>query len=646
MVPRSSPRSAALASILVAGLTVTAALAAGPPQTTAASLPTPTVERKAFAAVPGPDAEFLALLDRYTLRADGAVVHERRSRLQVNSYLAINRKYGETKVAYDPAVDTFEVLANHTVVPSGEVVEAPGNAVVDDQPAGAEHDPLWSGLRRKVIVHTALEPGAVIEEAWRVTRAAKAAPWLELAEATAFEPPVRARVIEVDLPAGAPLHWEATGWIHGEPQRETAAGRDVWRWTFERLSALPPEPGAPPDTPAIIASTCPNRAALERDLAQRIGAASDAPADLLAVVREADGKNPGDEIRLLGVLDAVTDRLNVAPIAPSEQHWQPRPLAEVWRSGVATPLELAAIEAAALRAVGFSASAAVASGSEGRDLDRCPTFAGLDRALLVVGWGGDGARFYDPTKPTQGGPLEATTDQRRLLVASSAVQMAGGLVWPGSNVRTLRVVAEVASDGTIQGTLEFSASGAATPHAALVRDPARLARELAGVLPEGKASNVRVAELRRSGASLAAEVEGKLPAKDGLGLVRWALPDFPAGVESKLPPPPAPGRVSPVTLPAPCRQSVEVVLRLPKGWTVAAAPATAKAGNDAGEVAISGETLPDGRVRLIRRIELRRAIVPATEAAQVRALLTAWLSPAGRELILRPPEEKAPEQKK
>ncbi len=132
--------------------------------------------RPAFAGVPGPDAEYLAVTDRYTVRADGAVVHERESRLQVNSFLAISRAYGETKVGWNPETETCEVLADRTVLPSGAVVEAPANAVVDDQPPGAERDPLWSGLRRKVIVHTGLEPGAVIEESWRITHTHGATP--------------------------------------------------------------------------------------------------------------------------------------------------------------------------------------------------------------------------------------------------------------------------------------------------------------------------------------------------------------------------------------------------------------------------------------------------------------------------------------
>ena len=158
-----NPRTPMLRAVLVsAPLLSIAALSA---QTAKMPLPASSIgQPKAFVAAPGPDAEYLSLADRYTLGAGGSVVHERRSRLQVNSYVAINRKWGESKVPFDPAIEELEVLTNRTVLPSGRIVEAPANAIVDDQPPGADHDPLWSGLRRRVIVHTALEPGAVIEE--------------------------------------------------------------------------------------------------------------------------------------------------------------------------------------------------------------------------------------------------------------------------------------------------------------------------------------------------------------------------------------------------------------------------------------------------------------------------------------------------
>ncbi len=637
MPPRASTLRQFLTAAAASSLVSTVALFAGPSRTAAAAAA--AAQPRAFVAAPGPDAEYLSVVDRYTLRADGGVVHERRSRLRVNSYLAINRKWGESKVPYDPAIESFEVLANRTLLPSGQAVEAPANAVVDDQQPAAERDPLWSGLRRTIMVHTALEPGAVIEEAWRVTRAAAAAPWLEFSEPLEFEPPVRSRVIEVDLPPGLPLRWQAVGWIRAEPKLERASGRDVWRWSLDHVPAFPPEPGAPSEAPAVIASTCPSRQALADEFNRRAGNAEGDPEGLVEMARRVEAKNPGDEARVLAVLDAVAQAVAVAPLGPSQLGWRSRPLAEVWRAGVATQLELAGLQAAALHAIGSSITSAAVVGDDERDLERCPAFAGLDRVIVIEGWGGEGKRFYDPVKPLEGGPLEAATATGNVLAVYALDAVPGTLVQTRANLRWAHLVLDVASDGGLKGALVFGATDALTPHAALVRDPAKFAGELAALLPEGKATNVRVTELRRSGASLGAEVEGKLPTRTAFGLVRWSLPDFPGGVESRLPPLPASGRLSPIALPAPCSQTLEVILTLPKGWTVAALPATAKVTNDFGTATTEGQLLPDGRVRLARHIELRLPVAQPQQAAQVRALMTAWLSPAGRELLLRPPAD-------
>ena len=518
------------------------------------------------------------------------------------------------------------MLADRTVLPSGRIVAAPANAVVDDQPRVAERDPLWSGLRRKVIVHTGLEPGAVIEESWRVTRAGGAVPWFEFSEPIAFEPPVRVRVVEVELPPATPFTWEATGWPAAEPIRESREGREVWRWRFENVPAQPAQPGAPTSRPALLGSSCPSVQAIRAEFDARIARSGEPPEGLLAAAHTTDAENPGDEARLLAVLEAVSSRLAVAAIAPSSQRWQPRPLADVWRAGVVTPLELAALEAAALRAAGFAATAAVA-GDEGRSLDRCPALAGLDRALVAVAWGPDGVRLYDPTAPAEGGPLEFAVN--RLALSAS-----GALAAAVARPTTLRIVAAVAKDGTIKATLEFQAGGADTPHAAVVRDPEKVAAGLArAAVPDGKVAHVRVTRLERGRVSLTASATGALPAADARGLVRWAV----AGVPAAVPPlPVASGRVSPVAVPA-LDASVELTLTLAPGWAVAAMPETVRVSNGIGAVVAGGRQLADGRIEIGRRIELRRGVVPAGEAARLRGLLAPWLASAARELLLRPP---------
>lgn len=602
---------------------------------------TAVAERKAFNAVPGPDAEYLVLIDRYTLRDDGSVVHERTSRLQVNSYLAINRKYGESKVDYDPAIETFEVVANRTVLPSGQVVEAPANAFVDDQPPAAEGNPLWSGLRRKIIVHTALEPGAVIEEAYRITLKADASPWLDFGEPLAAELPIRERVVEWDVPISASQRVTASvSIVPMMPTVVETAGRAVWTWRRAGVPAIPEEPGAPPRSeavPFLWASTCAwDEAAAE--LARRIEAAGPAPETAVAAARQAMAKETSWEPRLLAALAAVAGSLNVSAIAPALQHWQPKPLAEVWRSGYATPLELASLEAKVLMAAGFSADVALLA-PPARNRKAGPGFAGFDRALLRLA-GEDGTpRLYDPAEPAAGVPLEARIAGPLLIPRRPGFEAA-----PTSNPsrRDLTVVAEVRADGGLSGSLALFATGAATPHAELVQEPGKLADELAcAVVPGAKAKAQQITSLARLRATLEVGFEGTLPEKSNLGLVRFAMPGVPGGVDKDLPPLPAAGRLAPIALPGPVCETVEITLTLPSGWTVVALPEPARVSNPVGLVEITSTQAGDGKIHVVRRIELAERTATADQAAQVRALLVAWLAPVGRDLLLRPPAKAA-----
>jgi hypothetical protein len=336
-------------------------------------------------------------------------------------------------------------------------------------------------------------------------------------------------------------------------------------------------------------------------------------------------------------MEAVAAAVRVTPIPPALQHFRPAPPAEVWRLGVATPLELAVLQSGALRAVGFLNVSPVLAAPWPASLDEAPALSGLDRALVGVGWANAGLRLYDPIKPSAGGPIELSVSRRNLLSVFPMPPDAGDVwaVMPAG--RNLTIVAEVEPDRTVRGKLVFTAAGALTPHAALLRDPSKVAGELAGILPEGKAGNVRVAALARDGATLEAEITAALPEPDALGLVRLAFPGIPGGVNDELPQLPAPDRQAPLLMPFPQTESLQIELTLPAGWTLASAPTTF-GGPGRGPVRFS-VGVEGARVRLSRSIEVgRRLVAPVgDQLAEARSTLVAWQSPDGRELLLRLP---------
>jgi len=628
-------RSEARISSVVLPFLAAAVAASAQPQVVTRAVPEPMNAPKAFAAPAGPDAEALLISDRWTLRPDGAVVHERSQRIQVNSSLAINRDFGESRIVWDPAVETFEVLHNRTVLPSGEVVQGPDNAIVDELPPAVHRNPLWSAVRRRVIVHTALEPGAVIEASWRVTRAPAAPAGMTVAEPLAHELPVRERIVEVEAPAAGELVVPGGG-----PQPECATGGETraCRWWLHDVPALGGEPGTPPRVeiePYALAAAGPPAAAgwAGAELQRRWEAAGPAPAAAVEAARKAVAGEPDRERALLAALTALGDALNLSgALGAASTGWTIKPLAEVWSAGWATPLELAALSARVLGDLGFAARPGLVL--TGPQAGRAPGFALHDRAVLLVRLGESGERLYDPREPAAERPLELALGAAHVVAAGA---QSGLTLAPVSWRRGLVATLTVDEKGAVTGELSLATSGGATPHAALVRDPQKLAERLAaGLVGGAKVTSARVTRLERGSASLAASFEGTLPERSARGLVEVALAGVAGGVTDELPPLPGAGRFSPVALPGPGEESLEVRLVLPETWKVAGPPAAARVANGLGEVTVSTDAGEGGAVTVRRRIAITARQAPAAEAAQARALLVAWASPASRVLLLRP----------
>jgi hypothetical protein len=630
-------RASVRSGVVTLSLLLASAAFAAQPQVVTKAAPQTAGAPKAFVSPAGPDAEALLIADRYTLRADGAVVHERTQRIRVNSSLAINRDFGESRIVWDPSVETFEVLFNRTVLPSGQVVPGPANAIVDELPPAVHRNPLWSSLRRRVIVHTALEPGAVIEASWRVTRAASMPAALMIAEPLAFAFPVAQRVVEVELPAGLEILVPGPQGLEPPPDCRVTGAVRACRWHAEGVAALPSEPGTPArgeiEPYAFLAAGAPAAAGWAgAELARRFEAAGPAPADAIEAARKAFGKEPDRERALLAVLAAFGDAVNVSATLPaSHTGWTIRPLAAVWAAGWASPLEQASLAARVLGELGFEARPGLLL--TGPQAARAPGFALHDRAVLLVHFGDGDDRLYDPAEPGAEKPLERTLDRAHLVVPGKPVDLAAlASPWRRHLVATLTIDEK----GSVKGELALTTAGGATPHASLVRDPQKLAERLAGGLLEGaKVTSARTTGLERGEGSLAVSFEGTLPEKNARGLHPLTLAGVAGGVTDDLPPLPGAGRLSPIALPGPGSEEVEVTLTLPKGWTVAAPPAAAKVANAQGEVSVTSVSGEAGKVVVRRRIALAARQVPASAPREVRELLIAWGSPGSRVLLVR-----------
>jgi len=250
-------------------------------------------------------------------------------------------------------------------------------------------------------------------------------------------------------------------------------------------------------------------------------------------------------------------------------------------------------------------------------------------------------RLYDPRDPAAERPLELALANVHLVAPADIPDLAiSDAPWR----RRLVVSLAIDDKGGVKGDMALETAGAATPHAALVRDPQKVADRLAtGLLDGAKAKTARVTRLERGSASVAASFEGALPDKNALGLVTVKLAGVPGGASDELPPLPGTRRLSPIALPGPGEETLEVTLALPKGWSVAALPSPAQWQGAAGTLTVTAEKSADGSSVTVRRtLSIAQRIAPARDAAAVRALLAAWSAPTSGLLLLRPPGTASP----
>ena len=113
-------------------------------------------------------AEILNETVTYTISKDGSVQKKVSQRIQLNDAVAFGT-FGEWFYTYNPSLESVEILKSETVQPDGTVVPTPENGMMDQGPSAVANAPDFSYLRERMVSHTGLEPGCVVEFVWVVS---------------------------------------------------------------------------------------------------------------------------------------------------------------------------------------------------------------------------------------------------------------------------------------------------------------------------------------------------------------------------------------------------------------------------------------------------------------------------------------------
>lgn len=189
------------------------------------------------------DAVYLKQVKEYTLNSDGSSSYHYYHKMLYNSYLAINRFYGETFVVYNPEFQTLKVNKSVTRMADGKMVKSPDNAFNEVLPFAAADAPDYNHLREMVITHVGLERGAVVELDYVIQTKPGFVPFLADKINLCESSPVKEVEVIVRVPKGEKLNSNIINQPTDLKQSKSARGEyDVYSWKANNLRAFSHEP--------------------------------------------------------------------------------------------------------------------------------------------------------------------------------------------------------------------------------------------------------------------------------------------------------------------------------------------------------------------------------------------------------------------
>jgi len=622
-------RATVLVAPLVWGLAVGAATAGSVPQ------------RIGQADFPNEDAVVLKHLQKWTLQADGRLVHEEHRFVQLLNDRAW-RRYSDPRVDYLEGQEKVELLAARTHLPDGRTLEVPEYAINIVSPSGVSKWPALADWREVVYTFSGVQNDAVLELHYRRTSSPGVHRWVTADLRIGDVDPVLRRTIEVNLPAGEKLlHRLDRADRFTTFARNTVGRGSVYRWQINKVPSDPPEPRCPDwrqRCGRLRFTNCPSAQAWVQDVLGTI----ESCARPNEAIREFAAAAAEDRVDEAAQARAVCEKLrNTFNFVDDYRGWsgrKVRPLDVVFDSCYGSRLESAALTLAALRAAGLEAQPAVAVDRRTFS-DKAPADADLAGIVIEVGAVGEPV-LIEPS----GGIISRNGVWRhrdllydgregadRLALASFSSQQ------DTARVRGQLVVDEKAEKITGEMTIELIG---------LFVDPERLREDgqkksrvraiVTEVLPNLKVKDYSVSHLSHDRFVAHASVESTEAPTDVYGrrLVTLAK-DTPALAAAHLPVASTKRRL-PVQLPGHLSEDVRIRIELPEGWTTAILPESLPAVSGPwGRIAQTVE-VDDNAVGIRRQVSFNVEQIPADDYASVRGAVRALHSEAFRSLLIRP----------
>jgi len=570
------------------------------------------------------DAVFLEIEKTYTLHPDGSTRFDYRHKVQLLTYYAVNRYLGETFIVYNPEFQKLTIEKSETTMADGKKVASPPNAFNEVLPGGAADAAAYAHLREMVLTHTGLERGCTVELQYRIDTQAEFLPGLMGEEMAGDPSPIQKWTVTVQIPKNRQLKYRFLN-ASREPETESRADWTRFVWTRKNLPPLIAEPNHAPFsefTPCLVFSTCTDWNPVNRFLAKTFDEKIRLP-DTIKKALLTDTDSSDSLSTLLRIRKAVAEQIGDADVNFPWIGFRFLSAESTFRYNRGTILDKTILLHSLLKSSGYDSQPVLISKSRACD-GEIPSLFQFNGACVIVR-NKTGNPWILIPKGNQNRPGHIELAGKCLFpfggVTSECIRLPGSK--PESNVVSMKADLRVDPRLEVHGTVELETGGYLHDGLALTDEKSRnefVKEKIATVLENVVVETIEVKSLDPDGGIFTASIHGK----DWFHPIpKTRLYKF-AGLKNTLKSwnivPSQNRRVTPLQLPSPLKERLELTWTIPDSFALASMQnplsATASCGSLRMDWRVEGQALT-----MVREWALGQTVIPPSGYREFRAMV-------------------------
>ena len=184
------------------------------------------------------EASFKKLYKTYTLNQDGSMEERVYKELQIYTHAAMNSKYGETFIVYNPEFQKLKINESYTIQKDGNKVVTPANAFVEVLPSSAADAPAYNHLKEMVVVHTGLELGATIVLDYSIETKSEMCGELDIFSMIKELSPIEDFKLTINVPESKKVNYELLN-LSAKPTISVNNGKRIISYNLKNIDPRP-----------------------------------------------------------------------------------------------------------------------------------------------------------------------------------------------------------------------------------------------------------------------------------------------------------------------------------------------------------------------------------------------------------------------